>query len=174
MTIDGLPSGLSRFGTPSTPVEKTAGWLRAKASGSGMELHAASQVDLTAACLGADAWILVYGASRPEVGLDTPRRAGKQAVAAAAAIFARACGLGGESTVDPSLEDLDQSTIDKWLPTAEGLTQWARAQIGDTAAATALRYAASDLCAAGERSPAAAFASLLVACADTLLRGEDR
>jgi hypothetical protein len=137
-----------------------------------MELREASQVDLTAACLGADSWLLVYGASRPEVGLDTPRRAGKQAVAAAAAVFARACGLGGTSTVDPSLEELDQIRIDEWLPVAEGLAGWARAQIGDTAAVTALRYAASDLCAAGETSPAAGFASLLVACADTLGRGE--
>lgn len=170
--VTGLPSGTSRFGTPSTPIERTAGWLRARASAAGMQLREASHVDLASACIGADAWMAVYASTRPEVSLDQPRRAGEQAVSAAAAIFTRACGQSGVATVDPSLEEVSQERIDEWLPVAEGLTRWAKDEIGATAAATALRYAATDLCAAGVGSPAAAFASLLVVCADALSQGE--
>lgn len=136
-----------------------------------MQLLETSRVDLTAACVGADAWMVVFAGSREEIGLDQPRRAGKSAVAAAAAIFSRACGQSGPTTVDPTLADIDQPAIDAWLPVAEGLARWAQSEIGATAAATALRYAASDLCAAGDTSPAAAFAALLVVCADAVANG---
>jgi len=167
----GLPYGTSRFGTPSTPVERTAGWLRAKASAAGMELREATTVDLASACIGGDAWITVYATNRSEISLDQPRRAGEQAVSAAAAIFTRACGLSSAIVVDPSLEEISQERINEWLPVAEGLARWARKEVGAKGGVAALRNAATDLCAAGVATPAAAFASLLTVCADALVQG---
>jgi hypothetical protein len=155
---------MTRYGAPKLPLASAAAWLRARASAAGTELRPAADVDLAAAVIAAESWSVLTGGS-----LATPRHSGPVAVAVAAAILARSAGYG-EAHDDADLAVIAASCTDRTdhlLAEVEGLAAWA-VQLHPTAPSRALRLAAADLTAGGERSPFVEFAALLVLAADQL------
>lgn len=169
MPGQGLWSGVSRYGSRSSSVESAAAWLRAVAARHGVECTPADRVDLAAACVAADAWMLLVGGDG--VALDCAYRAGGPAVRSAGALLARAAGHGKRSPVVPHRGAMacisTESAAAAWLAELELLGQWAshhcQAQAGEV-----LRRAATDLAAAGEGVALFDAALLLLDCADAL------
>lgn len=134
--------------------------LRARASSAGVELLEASDVDLAAAVVGADAWAHLVNAS----SLQNPAQYGHEAVSVLGAVLSRAAGrplaceelLTDACATDPHL-----------LSVAMSHARWVRTVVGSQGP-EALRRAAEDLACAGPSSVFAAFAELLCLTSDDL------
>jgi hypothetical protein len=131
--------------------------LRAKASAVGLALHEVSDVDLAAAAIAADAWMLVTHAT----SLERPAAQGAAAVRALTAVLSRAAG----DAFDEPDETVEASLDPALVSAADGYALWASSQLGEDGP-EALRRAASDLAHAGPTGPLAAFSELLAISAD--------
>lgn len=163
METSSLEAGVSRYGSVSSDPARACALLRAKASAHGLELAPATQLDLTAAAVAADAWALVLRTG----SFDTPRQHGSGAVRSLAAILSRAAG---RSLVAYPVESSRCASEPRYLLAAEAHARWARAALGP-GAGEALLLAASDLSAAGPLSPLSAYAELLVIVGEGLDQG---
>lgn len=131
-------SHLTRFGSSLGSATSAAGVLRARASQMGIVLHPAGDVDLAAAAIGADVWLLATGA------VDLGRAAGLApgAPEALSRVLMRAAGrAAGPMPVDgPLPPQPDNSTL--WRA-ADAYLEWAETVCGSS---EPLYRAAEDLC----------------------------
>jgi hypothetical protein len=122
-----------------------------------MVLTEASDVDLVAAVVGADAWMLIAAAN----DLYTAPGYGRAASEVYMNVLLRAAGCGAET---PSLSDR-VATSESAIATADGYRRWATALVGP-AAPEALRRAAGDLAAGGVDTEFGKLGAVLVVAAD--------
>lgn len=151
---------VTRYGADAGDVGRAAAVLRARAAAGGLTLADADTADLAASVIAADAWLWLCKTD----SFDHPAAYGPAAVAALAAILARAGGhrryLTGEAFGVMEV-DLEPESIDA----AESYRSWADTVCGQPEAT--LRRAAADLAAGAEDALTrqemrlAAFASLL-------------
>ena len=168
---ESMPSDQTRFGSPAFPAERGAALLRARAQTMGVDLVRTDPVELSAAVIAADAWVLVTGRS-----LEHHRSAGPAASRSLAALLARAAGAS--SSPVGSSEDWDLIAVEcpdddqtkAWMAAVEEHARWAekydRVMAGDI-----IRAAAYDLSSAGEGSDLAGYAALLTLYAQQLDHG---
>lgn len=161
----------TRFGSPAFPAERGAALLRARAQTMGVDLVRADTVELSAAVIAADAWVLVTGRS-----LEHHRSAGADASRSLAALLARAAGATSSpvgSSEDWELiavECPDDEQTKAWMTSVEEHARWAE-QYDRVMAADIIRAAAYDLSSAGEGTDLAGYAALLTIYAQQLDRG---
>lgn len=144
---------VTRFGSPSRPVESASALLRVSAAAAGVDLHHAGPVDLLAASVGADAWCVLTGRTGFDaVHLldDPPRRV-------LAAVLTRSAGVGGSVCQLPVDECATSPAL---LRLAEEHLSWAHELCPDAADLVIVK-AASDLSAGGQGSSFFAYAALL-------------
>lgn len=138
LSPDGRP--VTRFGASAEDVAGAAAVLRARASANSVTLTDATQVDLAAAVIAADAWSFVTGAA----DLRRPATHGPGAVAALAGALARAAGHRRYVTgtiLDEVPGDLHSDTISL----IDGYRSWLTGTLGPQAVGGVLRRAAADL-----------------------------
>lgn len=158
--LEGLETGVSRYGSACGNLVSAVAVLRAKASAHGIKLQKATPLDQAAAALGADAWMLILRSS----SLELPLAYGEGAVKALAAILARAAGHAGEPCEFSAGHCASETSL---IFAAESHARWAEKMVGNLAP-SALRRAASDLSAAGPQSRLSHYAELLLIVADKL------
>lgn len=152
-------SATTRFGSSSADLGHAASVLRAQAARSGMVLGRATLVDLAAAVIGADAWMLVTSAT----GMQHAPRYGRAARNVYLAILLRASGCGPVGV--PPFRDA--STADEVISAADGYARWASRMLGGEAR-QALQLAALDLAVAELDRQFLAVSGALLIAADTL------
>lgn len=146
-------AGQTRWGSVASSLPRAASALRARASSAGMELRDATDVDLAAAVIAAEAWATTLNATSFQV----PAQYGQEAVVVLSAILSRAAGHAGTSEeILPEICSMDPDLLEA----AAGHARWASLILGDDAP-EALRRAASDLSSAGPYSRFAAYGELL-------------
>jgi hypothetical protein len=150
-----VPAALTRFGSSLASPQSAAGVLRARAARLGVTLTTASPLDLAAAAIGADLWMLATGS------LDLERAPGSDGAAEALAkVMLRAAGHPSpprrrSGPPPPVCSDTQVSAA------VSGYLEWAEHHVGADAG-EALRRAAADL-SCGRLAP---FAEVLVLTAD--------
>jgi hypothetical protein len=154
--LDGV--SITAFGSSRHSPIAAAALLRATAAAAGARLHDASTVDLVAATIAAECWMSALNAKN----LTQPVRHGTAAVAALAALLARAAGIA-EVQDCPALAGAEQDV--KMIHQVENLAKWATTVVG-VDASEVLRRAAADLSAGSNDSRLEAMAGLLVIVAD--------
>lgn len=147
----------TRFGAALGDPRASSALLRALAARHGITLQPASDVDLIAATIAADAWLTAFNAR----AFDGPERHGQPAVRALAAVLLRAAGGAAGTT---NLPAGPCSYRDEVIALAERYSDWAAEHIDDPA--QALRAAASDLAQAGALGTLAQVAQVLLLAAD--------
>lgn len=148
----------TRFGATTEDVGTAAGLLRAQASARGMQLTDASEIDLAAAVIGADALLAFSGSPT----LWRAAHAGAAARKVLCSVLMRAAGCA--TNRQPA--ELDVDTRAGSIELADGYRLWATARLGPERAAEALRRAAGDLATAGPGSELGSFAGNLLVCAE--------
>lgn len=156
----GLEAGISRYGSGSEKPDLACAVLRARAMAHGLDLRLAEKIDLAAAAVGADAWMLLCNTA----SFELPRQHGEPAVRSLAAILARSAGHSGAS-MDIQAERC--ASAPELLVAAESHGRWAHRVVGEQAP-EALRRAAFDLAAAGPKSRFSSYAELLSIIADNM------
>lgn len=156
----GLEAGISRYGAGSEKPDLACAVLRARAMAHGLDLRTAAKIDLAAAAIGADAWMLLCNTN----SFELPRQYGEAAVRSLAAILARSAGHSGGSS---EFHSENCASAPELIVAAESHGRWAYRVIGEDAP-TALRAAAFDLAAAGPKSRFSSYAELLSIVADSL------
>jgi hypothetical protein len=145
---------LTSYGSTFDTPQRAAAVLRALASRFGADLAHASPVDLVAAAIAADAWVLALDADTlgdPSV-LDVDTRE------ALANVLVRAAGSrcgdeGPPAHWSPSMDPHHLAAVDRYR-------DWAVEVLGDHEAPDALRRAASDLTVPGRLGEVAALLAL--------------
>jgi hypothetical protein len=162
--VAGDKSVVTAFGSSRRSPIAAAALLRATAAAAGAGLRDASDVDLVAATIAAECWMSALNAK----SLAQPVRYGTPAVAALAALLARAAGIA-EVQECPALAAAEQD-VDK-IRQVEMLGGWAVQLLG-VEAPEVLRRAAADLSAGSLDFRLEAMAGLLIIVAENL--GLDR
>lgn len=147
----------TRFGSTWDSLDRAVSALRARASAAGVDLESASPVDRAAAVIAADAWMRVHDTDT----LETPIRFGRAAVAALAAILARAAG---QATNHAAAAWPAGSDAGVHVEAVEFYWQWADVNTPDPG--EVLARASADLAAAGAASAVASVAALLATHAE--------
>jgi len=150
---------VTAFGSLRHNPTAAAALLRARAAAAGATLRPAVKIDLVASTIGAECWMFTVNAS----SLNQPVRHGSSAVAALAAILARAAG-SAEVQECPPLEaaELDTEKIQQ----VEQLVIWVNSMVPGSVHEV-FRRAAADLSAGTPDSRFEAMAGLLNIIADT-------
>lgn len=145
---------VTRFGSPTATARRAGSVLRARAQAAGLAVRDVDDVDIAAAVVAADGWMLC---NRTDT-LTVPARHGRDAVATLAAILSRAAGY----PTDITLPDLSECSQDPdHLRAAEQyaalVEQWLPGRVRDV-----FERAASDLAAAGTGTRMYAYGALLL------------
>ena len=150
---------VTAFGSLRHNPTAAAALLRARAAAAGATLHEAGQLDLVASTIAAECWMFAMNAS----SLNQPVRHGKAAVAALAAILARAAGSAEVQECPP----LDAAELDtKKIQQVEQLVIWVNDMLPGSVHEV-FRRAAADLSAGAPDPRFEAMAGLLNIVADT-------
>jgi len=150
-------SDQTRFGSVTSDLSQAASILRAQAMRRGMVIEQCSAVDLAAAVIAADAWMMIAAATELYQAPEYGRVAGEVYMN----ILLRAAGCGGDN---PNLGSRPDER-DAAISAADGYRRWATALLGPEAP-EALRRAAGDLCSAGDDTAFAAMGAVLAVAAD--------
>jgi hypothetical protein len=154
-------SGVTRYGSSSATPGQAAGVLRARARSHGLVLAVASDVDLVASSIAADAWMMITRS----ISMSSPATYGPGAVQVLSAILRRAAGQGPAHCADPASDNC--STDPMVVAAADAYAAWAYEHLGELAP-HALAVAADDLCSAGPTTNFASAAEVMRIAADTL------
>ena len=153
------PEYVTAFGSLRHNPTSAAALLRARAAAAGASLKDAEKVDLVASTIGAECWMFAVNAS----SLNQPVRHGVSAVAALAAILARAAGSAEVQECPP----LDAAELDtRKIQQVEQLVIWVNNMVPGSVHEV-FRRAAADLSAGMQDSRFEAMAGLLNIIADT-------
>jgi hypothetical protein len=145
---------LTRYGSTFDTPERAAAVLRALASRFGADLTSVSEVDLVAAAIAADAWMLVLDAG----ALGDPAVLDVAAREAFANLLLRAAGVRSDDDDAPPAH-WPPSLDPRHLVAVDCYRDWAVEVLGDDAEA-ALRRAAADLTVPGRLGGLAALLAL--------------
>ena len=150
---------ITAFGSLRHNPTSASALLRARAAAAGATLREADKIDLVASTIGAECWMFTVKAS----SLNQPVRHGSDAVAALAAILARAAGLAEVQECPP----LDRAELDtKKIQQVEQLVLWVNNMVPGSVHEV-FRRAAADLSAGTPDLRFEAMAGLLNIIADT-------